>query len=190
MTLEYQLFPHFLSLRECKEIIKLTSNKLVRSEVLDDNGSSFVHQARTSEGCVLYSSRHAIVCDIEDRISELVMDCSPDNMESMQVLHYNKGEEYQAHYDWFEEDCPTIGNAGQRKATFMIYLNSVEAGGETSFPKLKKTITPKPGLGLLFWNIDEKGNPNMSSLHAACPVISGEKWISVIWIREKKFFQI
>ena len=42
-----------------------------------------------------------------------------------------------------------IGHNGNRHFTFLIYLNHVEGGGETSFPRLNITITPKAYLSLI-----------------------------------------
>ena len=69
--------------------------------------------------------------------------------------------------------------------TALIYLNDVEDGGATYFPKLNISINPKKGNVLVFHNtISETTNINPRSLHAGMPVTSGEKWAANLWFRE------
>ncbi len=64
------------------------------------------------------------------------------------------------------------------------YLNELPAGGETEFPELGISITPKRGLAVIFSNCHEDGSPDQRTLHASRPVESGEKWLAVKWFRE------
>ena len=69
-----------------------------------------------------------------------------------------------------------------RIATTMIYLKSAKSGGRTVFPMLSLTVPPTPR-GLLFWhNITPSHVPDTRALHAACPVIHGDKWIMNKWV--------
>ena len=68
----------------------------------------------------------------------------------------------------------------------LIYLNFVEEGGETHYPVLKKKV--KPELGKLICHINHlDGEDLKESLHGAMPVLKGEKWALVCWIRERKW---
>ena len=56
-------------------------------------------------------------------------------------------------------------------------------GGETSFPKWRNAetgeklmVVPKAGKAVLFYNQLPDGNYDELSMHAAMPVIEGEKW--------------
>ena len=85
----------------------------------------------------------------------------------------------------------------QRKATFMVYLNDVEAGGQTFFPRARVwapdvasgeeqlctgvKISPKKGRCIFFLNI-RHGKEDECSLHEAMPVASGDKWITTLWL--------
>jgi prolyl 4-hydroxylase len=62
-------------------------------------------------------------------------------------------------------------NGGQRSWTAMAYLNTVEEGGSTDFPKVNLSIPPQPGALLIWNNMDRDGRPNPKSLHAGRPVI-------------------
>ena len=51
----------------------------------------------------------------------------------MQVLHYEVGQKYDAHFDYFS-DKKNIKRGGHRVATVLMYLTDVKKGGETVFP--------------------------------------------------------
>lgn len=51
----------------------------------------------------------------------------------MQILHYEHGEKYEPHFDYFHDKAnQELG--GHRVATVLMYLSNVENGGETIFP--------------------------------------------------------
>lgn len=51
----------------------------------------------------------------------------------MQILHYEHGEKYEPHFDYFHDKAnQELG--GHRIATVLMYLSNVEKGGETIFP--------------------------------------------------------
>ena len=56
-----------------------------------------------------------------------------ENGEAMQVLHYELGQKYEPHFDYFRDKVnQQLG--GHRVATVLMYLSDVEKGGETIFP--------------------------------------------------------
>lgn len=57
----------------------------------------------------------------------------PENAESLQVLRYETGQKYDAHFDYFH-DRNNLKLGGQRVATVLMYLTDVSKGGETVFP--------------------------------------------------------
>jgi prolyl 4-hydroxylase len=57
----------------------------------------------------------------------------PENAESLQVLRYETGQKYDAHFDYFH-DRNNLKLGGQRVATVLMYLTDVNKGGETVFP--------------------------------------------------------
>ena len=110
--------------------------------------------------------------------------------ESVQVVHYDVGQQYKAHHDWRTNRLQT------RFATFLIYLTDMEspdAGGETEFPKArdengnKLKVHPGGGRAAMFYDMLEDGNVDDLTLHAALPVKEGEKWLANVWIWDPNF---
>lgn len=108
--------------------------------------------------------------------------------ERMQLVHYGEGEEYHAHHDF---SYPAFGNRYQpgRFATLLLYLNDVEVGGETIFPRAVNSeshdgirVKPKAGTAVLFYNTLPDGNFDDLSQHQSTPVRSGEKYLANLWI--------
>jgi prolyl 4-hydroxylase len=67
----------------------------------------------------------------------------------------------------------------------MVYLNAVEAGGQTRFKRIGRDFQPSPGLGLAWNNLDVEGRPNHATLHEALPVIRGHKYVITKWFRSE-----
>jgi hypothetical protein len=109
--------------------------------------------------------------------------------EHLTVLRYEPGQEYRPHRDYrppssLEQDHPESGN---RLRTICVYLNHVEAGGETEFPIAGAVISPQPGRAVIFDNLFPDGRPDPDSLHAGLPVQRGEKWLATLWLRERRY---
>lgn len=183
---EIAFFNDFLNEAECAELIALSAAKLENSTVIDnETGSRVPHEARTSEGTWFRRGENPLVARIETRVAQLT-NSRISNGEGLQILHYGVGARYDPHYDYFADN---VGgrvhseNGGQRIATFIMYLNDVEAGGETTFPNLRLRFAPKRGSALYFSYSNAHGQCDERSLHGGAPVIRGEKWISTKWIR-------
>lgn len=62
-----------------------------------------------------------------------------ENGESMQILHYENGQKYEPHFDYFHDKANQV-MGGHRIATVLMYLSDVEKGGETIFPNAEVKI--------------------------------------------------
>ena len=61
----------------------------------------------------------------------------------MQILHYENGQKYEPHFDFFHDQVnQRLG--GHRIATVLMYLSNVKKGGENVFPMWKVIITYIP----------------------------------------------
>ena len=47
-------------------------------------------------------------------------------------------------------------------------------------------VKPVKGTAVLFYNLLEDGNGDDLALHAALPVIKGEKWLANFWVWDAK----
>ncbi len=67
-----------------------------------------------------------------------------------------------------------------------MYLNDVEHGGETFFPKLNFSVSPQKGMAVYFEYFYNDKSVNELTLHGGAPVITGEKWVATQWMRRQK----
>jgi len=139
-----------------------------------------------------------LVAEIEEKIAEYT-NTPVVNGEDMQVLMYRTGQHYKTHWDYFDPRFPqnqqVLQRGGQRIMTFMVFLNEVDNGGETHFPRVPnedKTdslkIKPKTGRAIIWWNVNEQGNIDTDTLHEGLDPQNGSiKFIITRWIREGVF---
>lgn len=175
-----------LSDAECNELIALSQGKLERSLVLE-NGEQIVSEIRTSEGTFFERNEHELISRLDQRIAEL-MHWPIDHGEPMQILKYGVGAEYTPHFDYFvENEEREMERGGQRISTLVLYLSDVEEGGETVFPDIGLSVSPKKGSAVYFEYGNSLGQLDPLSLHGGKPVRKGEKWIATRWMRQRPF---
>ncbi|XP_009397948.2 probable prolyl 4-hydroxylase 3 [Musa acuminata AAA Group] len=199
------IYHNFLSKKECDYLIELAKPHMEKSTVVDSaTGRSKDSRVRTSSGMFLRRGKDKIIHAIEKRIADYTF-IPVEHGEGLQVLHYEVGQKYEPHYDYFNDEFNTK-NGGQRIATLLMYLSDVEEGGETVFPSVKVnssslpwynelsdcakqclSVKPKMGDALLFWSMRPDATPDPSSLHGGCPVIKGNKWSSTKWMRMHEY---
>jgi len=182
------LFTNFLSEQDCKELIDEASKSLNKSKVVGVGGKATLHEARTNSGAFLGRGSSPLVERIEQHISMLT-GIPIENGEGLQISRYETGEEYKPHHDYFnpkrEDFDEKIKSNGQRVATFLMYLNTPEDGGQTTFPDAKIEVPAVMGNALLFRY--PKADRNELTLHGGTPVKAGVKWIAVKWLRDRAF---
>ncbi|MFD6210331.1 MULTISPECIES: 2OG-Fe(II) oxygenase [unclassified Peribacillus] len=167
-----------LSDEECDELIRLSKDKLHRSKIGD---SHEVNEIRTSSGMFFQENESDIITRIEKRISS-IMNIPIEHGDGIQILKYSPGQEYKAHFDFFTSK-ETKNN---RISTIVMYLNDVEHGGETFFPKLNFSVSPKKGMAVYFEYFYNDNHINELTLHGGAPVINEEKWVATQWMRRQK----
>ncbi|KAI5418766.1 probable prolyl 4-hydroxylase 10 [Lathyrus oleraceus] len=196
-------YHHFLTIEECEHLINIAKPNMGKSLVVqsDKNGTvqNVYSRVRTSTGTFLLRGQDKIVRNIEKRIADFTF-IPVEHGEDLQILHYEVGQEYVPHHDYFTDEY-NLWNGGNRIATMLMYLSDVEEGGETVFPAAKVnfssvpwwnelsdcgkkglSIKPKMGDAILFWGMKPNGTLDPSSMHGSCPVIKGDKWSATKWL--------
>jgi prolyl 4-hydroxylase len=179
----------FLSLQECQELIGLAQPRMTRSQtVVNATGGSEVNEARTSQGMFFGRGENELCTRIEARIAALV-NWPVENGEGIQILRYAPGAEYKPHFDYFDPSQPgsaaILKRGGQRVGTVVMYLNTPEAGGATTFPDAGIDVHAVAGQAVFFaYGLP---HPSTKTLHGGAPVKEGEKWVATKWLREHAF---
>ncbi|MEH7883759.1 2OG-Fe(II) oxygenase [Bacillus sp. JJ1609] len=169
-----------LSHEECDELIRMSKDRLHRSKLAD---GLEVDELRTSSCMFFEEGENDFVARIEKRVSH-IMNIPVEHGEGLQILNYKIGQEYKAHYDFFTSKNKVVSNP--RISTLVMYLNDVEEGGETYFPKLNFSVSPQKGMAVYFEYFYDDQTLNELTLHGGAPVIVGDKWAATQWMRRKK----
>ncbi|MCP3738101.1 2OG-Fe(II) oxygenase [Rossellomorea sp. BNER] len=169
-----------LSDEECDELIKLSKDGMQRSKI---GNTREVDDLRTSSSMFLQGNENDIITRIEKRISH-IMNIPVEHGEGLQILNYKIGQEYKAHFDFFSAANKPVSNP--RISTLVMYLNDVEEGGETFFPKLNFSVSPQKGMAVYFEYFYDDHTLNELTLHGGAPVMNGSKWAATQWMRRKK----
>ena len=183
------VFGGLLSDDECDALVALAAPRTARSEtVVIETGGNEVNAARTSEGMFFGRGETPLCQRIEARIAAL-LNWPVRNGEGLQVLHYRPGAEYKPHHDYFDPSQPgmaaVLARGGQRVGTLVIYLNTPEQGGATTFPDVALEVAPIKG-NAVFFSYD-RPHAVTRTLHGGAPVLAGDKWVATKWLREGEF---
>lgn len=183
---------NFISHVEADHILMLTNrtHELHRSSTGDSKKPSEHDNTRTSLNTWLYRHETPIIDTIYRRVADvlqldesLLREREPDEhpeigtrnsiAEPLQMVHYDPGQEYTAHHD-FGYDQMSKPNQPSRSINVLLYLNDVEEGGETSFPRwhnadsrLGLDVKPEKGKAVLFYMLLPDGNSDDLTQHAA-----------------------
>jgi prolyl 4-hydroxylase len=185
---EIVLLESVLSHEECDELIERATQKLAPSTTVDPvTGKMKTIQDRTSVGTYFPLEENEFIARLDQRLAD-IGDLPVENSEGLQILRYGIGGEYKPHFDYFPPQqtgsSAHTANGGQRVATVVMYLNDVEEGGETVFPKIHLAISPRKGDAVYFSYFNTIGQVNPQTLHGGAPVTKGEKWIATKWYRQ------
>uniref|UniRef100_A0A023EW59 procollagen-proline 4-dioxygenase n=1 Tax=Aedes albopictus TaxID=7160 RepID=A0A023EW59_AEDAL len=146
-----------------------------------ETGKGEVSNYRVSKSTWFTDDYHAAIETITERVEDMT-GLSMDTAEELQVVNYGLGGQYGPHFDFFHWGELTKSN---RIATVLFYMSDVKVGGATVFPKLNFALEARKGSAAFWYNLHSSGNLDYSTLHGACPVLIGEKWVANKWIRER-----
>uniref|UniRef100_A0A8C9QSU9 Fe2OG dioxygenase domain-containing protein n=1 Tax=Scleropages formosus TaxID=113540 RepID=A0A8C9QSU9_SCLFO len=118
--------------------------------------------------CVGLGNCYFITDPVVSRISQRIADVTGLDMETaeiLQVTNYSIGGHFKPHFD--------------------TQMTDVEFGGATVFPNIGVALQPQKGSAVFWYNLLRNGQLDERTLHAACPVVAGSKWVANKWIREQ-----
>ena len=178
---------NFLSKEECSSLVDLAKKEMPPNKLIK------------SIPFVINNESNDLIIKIRELIKEKT-NLPIKNQEDFLITKYLKDGEYSDHYDSFivKEnsmfnkdffDC-CMSHGGQRIYTFVFYLNDDFSGGETEFPKLNIKVKPQTGKVAYWKNIDSEGKTDEYMLHKGSKVLNNEKWVVVIYVREKEFVKL
>jgi len=168
-----------------QDVLTGSEARYIRETALPRLRPSMVIGADTPQTSVR-SSETAHISRVDPVVNAILRRlCVPiERCEALQVLRYKPGGFYRPHFDSCCDDSEACtlfrGAAGQRTTTIILGLNSGYTGGGTSFPNLGQ-VYRTPYLGALEFT----PSCDAENQHGGEPVITGEKWIANIWVRER-----
>lgn len=184
------VFDDFVTIDECLHIIELAEGRM-DDALVSRLGSNSASDRRTGQVAWVKHDETSIVRGLVKRVGDLV-GVHPLHAENLQVVHYAETQEYKAHYDAWDINTPKgqekTAAGGNRAVTALMYLNEVDGGGGTGFPKLDIEVAAIPGRMVVFHNLYEgESVRHRNSLHGGLPVTQGEKWACNLWFRERRY---
>jgi len=184
------VFDDILTAEECAHIVETARPRMRRSQVSGEAGGK-LSPGRTSERAWLKHAEDLSVLAVATRVAALV-GLPLAHAESLQVIHYEPGQEYRPHYDAYdlatEKGQRYCERGGQRLVTALAYLNDVEAGGATAFPRLGLELRPHTGRVLIFHNCHPGTTRcDRRTEHQGKPPLRGEKWAFNLWFHERPY---
>ena len=177
-----------LSADECRLLMASAAPHLRRSQVFDPRSHAVAPlELRTSSDASFDPILEDLALRLAQRRIAEAAGTPLVNGEPLVVLRYQPGEQYRPHRDYLAPSAlaERQPNAGNRARTACVFLNHVEAGGETDFPLAGVRVAPQAGRAVVFDNLHADGRPDEDSLHAGLPVEQGEKWLATLWLRER-----
>lgn len=177
---DIRYFTKLLTPGECAHLASVAADLLEPADIVDPvTGKSRPHPVRTSDGGAIGPTREDLVVQAINARLAMASATAVRHGEPLTVLRYRPGQQYRPHLDTI------AGAANQRVKTMIVYLNEGFAGGETTFPALGLSITPRGGDAILFDTVLPGAGfaPEPRAIHAGLPVERGAKWIATRWIR-------
>jgi prolyl 4-hydroxylase len=174
------LYRDAFSAAECDYLRLIAEFDYQPTAVVVAPGQPVPAMIRTAEGSTIYwliedPAIHAI-----NRRLAAYSGTDVNQGEPLQILRYEPGQEYRAHFDWLDVE-------NRRMMTALVYLNDDYEGGETEFTKIGLKVKGRRGDLLVFGSEGPNGKLDPLSEHAGLPVTRGTKYLASRWIRERRY---
>ena len=166
-------------------VLRVGGHDFQRSLAGFDDGHVPSRTSSTSWCNVPTCEDSAVMERFKNRITT-ILDCPMLNTEHLQVLRYEVGQFYKSHHD---QNSPVDSPPGPRVWTFFTYLSEVDEGGETYFPYLNLTVTPKTGSAIVWPSVRNENifEDELRTEHEAMPVRAGVKFAANFWTHLRDF---
>ncbi|KPJ11198.1 Prolyl 4-hydroxylase subunit alpha-2 [Papilio machaon] len=176
------LYHEVMSDEEIEHIKDMARPRFKRATVRSKTGGVMTSDYRISKSAWLKDEESDVVSRVSRRVADFT-GLTMDTAEELQVVNYGIGGHYDAHYDFtLKTDSSHEFANGNRIATVLFYMSEVAQGGATVFTELGLSVFPVKRSALVWWNLYPTGEGDLSTRHAACPVLRGSKWVSNKWI--------
>ncbi|XP_030835070.1 prolyl 4-hydroxylase subunit alpha-1 isoform X1 [Strongylocentrotus purpuratus] len=199
-------YRNILNDKEIAFVKRLASPRLQRATIQNAiTGNLEFADYRISKSAWVKQEEDQLIRSIRFRV-QAYTGLELDTAEDLQVVNYGIGGHYEPHFDFarvadayeggignriatmlfYAEETNAFQSlgTGNRIATALFYMSDVEAGGATVFTKVGARVLPTKGTAVFWYNLRKSGQGNYDTRHAACPVLSGSKWVANIWIHE------
>ncbi|XP_073517347.1 prolyl 4-hydroxylase subunit alpha-3 isoform X2 [Phyllobates terribilis] len=176
-----------LRTRDLYEGLCQTLGTQLQRSVVASGAAQEQAEYRISKSAWLKDTVHPILGNLDVRIAAATgLRAKAPYAEYLQVVNYGIGGHYEPHFDHATSQKSPVyrTNTGNRIATFMIYLSSVDLGGSTAFIYANFSTPVVKNAAIFWWNLQRSGDGNEDTLHAGCPVLLGSKWVANKWIHE------
>ncbi|CAH2076655.1 unnamed protein product, partial [Iphiclides podalirius] len=181
------VFHQVISDEEIEHIKNMAKPKFQRAIIFDPQGRSRPAHYRISKSAWLSDRESPVVGRLSKRISHFT-GLDMGTAELLQIGNYGIGGHYEPHFDFALSHVKPVGpfneNVGNRIATVLFYMSEVAQGGATAFTELGLSVFPVKNSALFWMNLHPSGEGDISTRHAACPVLRGSKWVSNKWIHQ------
>ncbi|XP_050588502.1 prolyl 4-hydroxylase subunit alpha-1 isoform X1 [Bombus affinis] len=173
---------------EIETIKRMAQPRFKRATVQNyKTGALEIANYRISKSAWLQEHEHEHVAAVSRRVEHMTS-MTVDTAEELQVVNYGIGGHYEPHFDFARKEetnaFKSLGT-GNRIATVLYYMSDVEQGGGTVFTAINISLWPKKGSAAFWYNLKPNGEGDFKTRHAACPVLTGSKWVANKWLHER-----
>jgi prolyl 4-hydroxylase len=187
-TIKLKYIREFLTDDDCDYIIGLAEGNFAASKVVIGTDKDIVADDRTSHTYFIHKGHNDRIKAIEQKICSYLSENIGNKdwyplLEDLQVVKYEVGQEFKQHHDWFQKEYLNKFGEKQRQYTMFVYLNDVQNGGETIFPRLNEKVKPAKGNALFWENCTDVNNCHNDNLHQGTPPTAGIKYGLNVWVK-------
>lgn len=183
----------FLSSDECDLLIQMSRNRVTPAAPYDPKKGLLSIASRSIHAGKMTVLKPDDTTWLDQRVARLIH-MPVEYGEEVVIRKMEKGDRELSHVDYYPigespEVDKSIVKFGNRYATLIMFLNDDYTGGDFNF----KARLPAPiskmqkGDAFLYYNANTKAIPDPETEHEVSPITSGEKWVAVKWIRQKKW---